>query len=467
MRLSRTGLIIACTLLCSLGFTQQPDSVLQLPAGYVASIEKRSNDLSASIDAHIEKGLRKLFEEEEKLKEKLKKLDPESAERIFPKQNASEIITKLNGSAHYIPFLDTMNTSLQFLQGLNTANLPTGVIADALCSVKHLQEKFTQAEALKKYLSERKQYLMTQLKQFGLVKDLRRLNKHVYYYSARINEYRSILSDPKKIERKAIELLTQTKLFRDFMRKHSMLASLFRMPVDDPNDPAYLASLSGLQTRAQVNALIQNTIAAGGPGAQQQVSNNIQAAQAQLQQLKNKVAQFGGSNSADELPDFKPNSQKTKSFFKRLEFGTNIQTQRARNIFPVTTDLGLSVGYKLNDKSIVGVGASYKMGWGTGWRNIDITHQGVGLRSFIDWKLKGSFYVSGGYEMNYRNVILSVDQLRGKSGWQESGLVGLSKIVSVRSKVFKKVKVQVMWDFMSYEQVPVSQPIIFRFNYSF
>ncbi|MBK9381708.1 MAG: hypothetical protein IPN39_10300 [Chitinophagaceae bacterium] len=29
--------------------------------------------------------------------------------------------------------------------------------------------------------------------------------------------------------------------------------------------------------------------------------------------------------------------------------------------------------------------------------------QGLSARSFIDWKLKGSLWVSGGFEMNYRS----------------------------------------------------------------
>ena len=74
---------------------------------------------------------------------------------------------------------------------------------------------------------------------------------------------------------------------------------------------------------------------------------------------------------------FKPNSQKTKSFFERLEFGTNFQTQKASSYFPVTTDFGLSLGYKLNDKSIVGIGLSYKLGWGENWRNIHLSNQGI------------------------------------------------------------------------------------------
>src|SRR5213078_194156 len=103
-----------------------------------------------------------------------------------------------------------------------------------------------------------------QLEQLGLVKELKRYNKEVYYYSEQLKEYKSVLNDPDKIEKKTLALLSKTKLFQDFMKKNSMLASLFRMP-GDPNDPTYLASLTGLQTRTQVSNLIQQQISSGGP----------------------------------------------------------------------------------------------------------------------------------------------------------------------------------------------------------
>jgi hypothetical protein len=228
-----------------------------------------------------------------------------------------------------------------------------------------------------------------------------------------------------------------------------MLASLFRLP-GDPNDPLSQANLAGLQTRVQVTNLIQQQVAAGGPNAQQQFQQNMQAAQSQLQQLKNKISQYGRGSSDDIMPEgFKPNDQKTKSSFKRLEYGTNVQSQRATNFFPVTSDIGLSLGYKLNDKSVIGIGASYKMGWGRGWNNIRITNRGVGLRSFIDWKIKGSFWMSGGYEQNYKTAFSDFNQLRDMNAWQTSGLIGLSKMISVKTKLFKKTKLQLLWDFLS------------------
>ncbi|MBL0357869.1 MAG: hypothetical protein IPP72_13720 [Chitinophagaceae bacterium] len=77
-----------------------------------------------------------------------------------------------------------------------------------------------------------------------------------------------------------------------------------------------------------------------------------------------------------------------------------IYKRKATSYFPVTSDIAVSVGYKLNDKSVIGIGASFKLGFGRGWDNIKLSSQGLGLRSFIDWKLKGSFYISGGYEQN-------------------------------------------------------------------
>ena len=84
----------------------------------------------------------------------------------------------------------------------------------------------------------------------------------------------------------------------------------------------------------------------------------------------------------------------------------------------------------------------------------------------IDWKIKGSFWISGGYEQNYKEAFKSIDQLRDYSAWQTSGLIGISKVVSVKSKIFKKTKVQLLWDFLSYQQIPQSQPFVFRIGYA-
>lgn len=441
------------------------------PQKYANSIGEKAKKLEDKLTAKSMKVLEKLQQQEEKIYNKLLA----TKDSVQAKANLAEIKNKYAGlksklknpaiisqAKQYIPQLDSLSTSLKFL----TENGIGGKVKDALAKTESLKDKFQQAEEIKKFIKERKEQLKAQLEKLGMVKQLKQINKQVYYYAVQIKEYKEILKDPKKIEKKALELLSKTKIWKDFFAKNSMLASLFRMP-GDANDPAAMVNLAGLQTRAQVNNLIQQQIAGGGPNAQAQFRQNISEAQSQLNVLKDKIIKAGGSSSNDELPDFKPNNQKTKSFFERLEYGTNIQTQKANSFFPVTSDIALSVGYKLNDKSIIGVGSSFKMGWGTGWQRIRISSEGVGLRSFLDYKLKGSLWISGGYEMNYRTAINSIDQLQNLSAWQQSGLIGVSKVVSLKTKLFKKTTIKLLWDFMSYRQVPVTQPVVFRVGYNF
>ncbi|MBS1653496.1 MAG: hypothetical protein JSU05_01525 [Bacteroidetes bacterium] len=454
---------------CLTGFTQSHpvDSLPVLSQGYYKAVSSRISSLNNKIDKTTDKAVQQLSKREKKIRRKLMKIDSVKAKQIFGDANhryeqLKEKLQHPGKFTRYIPYLDTLSTSFKFLQQ-NTGAANTGKeLNNAAGKIKELESNLQRAEDVKQFLKERRDYLRQQLDGLGFTKQLKQLNKQVYYYHAQLNEYKSLLKDKKKLEKKAIDLLSQAKPFQDFMRRNSMLASLFRLPGGDPGTQSNLA---GLQTRAQVNSMIQQQVASGGPNAQAMMQQNLQQAQSQLQQLKNKLTQFGASSSEDEIPDFKPNTQKTKSFLQRLELGSNFQTQKSNLYLPVTSDIGLSVGYKLNDKSVIGIGASYKLGWGQGWNNMHISSEGVGLRSYIDWKLKGSFFVSGGYEQNYRTSFTSVQQLKDYSAWQQSGLIGLSKIVDIKSKLFKKARLQLLFDFLSGQQVPRTQPVVFRIGY--
>ena len=467
--------LLVALFLCTFSYSQSRlDSVFNKldPQKFAASIKKKADKLE---DKLVQKSI-KLLSSMQSQEEKIYKKMLSGKDSLIAKSKLAELKDKyaslknnlknpaiVSKATTYLPKLDSLSTSLKFLD----ANGIGGKVKDALAMTTALQDKFQQAEEIKKFIKERKELLKQQLEKLGMLKQLKKINKQVYYFSQQISEYKNILDDPKKIEKKALELLAKTKFFQDFMRKNSMLASLFRMP-GDPNDPAYVASLAGLQTRVQVNNLIQQQLGAGGPSAQQQFQQNIQAAQAQLQELKNKVLKFGGGSSDDVMPEgFRKNDMKTKTFLQRLEYGANIQSQKATNFFPVTSDIGLSAGYKLNDKSIIGIGASYKLGWGRGWNHIRLTNEGLGLRTYLDWKIKGSFWISGGYEQNYKTAFSDFSQLRDKNAWQKSGLIGISKVISLKTKLFKKTSIKLLWDFLSYNQIPRTQPVIFRVGYNF
>lgn len=451
------------------------DKLIAFPDKLFAALDKKSRGIESKLDRQTQKYLARLQKQEEKLKRKLIRRDSAFALSLFGDVEATYTELKKRGgeggplSQVYSSRLDSLSTGLRFLkEGTITSVANHPAIDKSLSQYKSLQGKLNASEQIKKQVLQRQQLLKEQFQRLGMVKELKKFRKEVYYYQARVREYKELWEDPSKLEKKLLEALVKLPLFKDFFARNSQLGQLFALPGSNSSG-ASPASLQGLQTRAFVDQLIADRFGSGS-AVTQALQQNVQSAQGQLSALKDKAASLGsgsfGNGEEDmEMPHFTPNSQKTKSFLKRLEWGGNIQSQKAKHFFPVTSDIGISLGYRLNDKSVVGVGGAYKIGWGSGFRNISITHQGVGLRSYMDWQLKkGGLYISGGYELNYRSLISSINQLRGYSAWQRSGLVGLSK----KYKVSKKLKgsVQLLWDFLSYEQVPRAQPLLFRVGYS-
>lgn len=458
---------------------------------YVDRVNKKVSKLQRAIEQKTLRTLQRLQKQEKKLLKKLALKDSVASKALFAQnkyQHFADKIKKPPAAAklkEYMPQFDSLKTSLAFLDKTKdlTGKLPAGY-ADKLKAVRTnmqgMEGKLQQANELKAYIKERKELLKTTLAKAGMLKDMKALNKEAYYYTAQINEYKATLKDHEKIERKALELLNKVPAFTDFMKKNSMLAGLFKMP----DNYGTAESLAGLQTRASVQNMIQAKFSGSGVNPQQYIGQQMQQAQGELNKLKDKLNKAGNSNGDTDMPDFKPNNQKVKTFLKRIEYGANIQSQRPNQFLPVTTDFAATAGYKLNDKSTVGVGASCKLGWGNGFKDIHFSTQGIGLRSYVDVKLPspvgksqllaGGFWISGGCEKNYQSGLTSAPQQRGGvslqgrvaaiTPWQTSGLIGLTK----KYKIGKKTNsLQLLWDFLSYQQEPKTQPIVFRVGYFF
>lgn len=164
------------------------------------------------------------------------------------------------------------------------------------------------------------------------------------------------------------------------------------------------------------------------------------------------------------MPDFKPNTQKVKTFLKRLEYSADVQFEKSSNRLPSAANVGLGVGYKLNDKNAIGMGLNYKLGMGS-IQHISFTSQGLGIRSYMDLKIKKQIYATGGYEANYYTAFKNIEQLKNYDAWQRSALAGISKKYKVSKKVQGEMKV--LYDFLANQHIPVTQPVIFRLGYKF
>jgi hypothetical protein len=459
--------------LCAQGTDSVPDAG-KLAGQYLNAVAGKSGSVSRDIDRQTTKYLSKFQQEEAGIYKKLAKKDSTAAARAMAasKKQYATLQQKLNTTSQtittktkgYIPLLDTLSTSLKFLKQYGDL-FKKGIagsqqLNSTLSQVNGMEGKLQQADDVQAFIKDRQQQLTAQLQQAGMSNALSGFNKDAYYYSAQLSEYRAALNDPDKAEQKAIALLNRLPAFQQFMKQNSFLASLFSTP---GNSSIATTALQGLQTRTQVQQLLQNQISAGGPNAQSAVEQNIQAAQAQLNTLKDKLSKLGGGNSDAAMPDFKPNMQKTKTFLQRLEYGTNIQTQKSGGFFPVTTAIGLSAGYKLNDKSTVGIGVNYNIGWGKDIQHIAISSQGLGFRTFVDMKLKGSFWVSSGGELNYLSSFRDFKILDDFSPWQKLALLGITK----KYKVAKRTgNIQLLYDFLWKQQVPAGQPLLFRIGYT-
>lgn len=481
--MSHIRLLILVLLTCISHFSEaQSDSALQaiqnlqqVPVKFINNIDNKIDKYSSRITGKTEKTLAKLSRWEEKIQQLLNKVNPEAAAKLFGNDQTtfSNLLQKIkegktvaeNYKAQYDEYRDKLTTSLKYLEQQKT-NLKNSIVKplnEANAKLTALEQEVKNTESVEQFIKERKKKLLDEaVKYIGKSKYLAKIDKESYYYIETLRNYKEIFSDKKKAEETALTLLNKIPAFQKFVQQNSILSSLFRAP----GGPVDMSSLAGLQTRADVSSLIQGRLAAGGPNAQAAFSQNFQQAQTELNALKDKVIKAGGNSSDANIPNFKPNAQKSKTFMQRLEYGSNFQFAKASSIIPTTADIGLSVGYKINDKSIIGIGLSYKMGLGS-IQHIKISHQGIGFRSFIDWKLKKQFFVSGGFEMNYNAQFKNISQLKSYNDWQEAGLIGITKKVDVKTKFFKGTKLQLLYDVLYRQHVPVSQPVLFRVGYSF
>jgi hypothetical protein len=484
-------LVAGLCLAGKVSYGQSADSVtgklVNFPSRFFGRIQTKAAGLDQRITRSTEKYLQRLAKKEDRLRRKLFRQDSAAALRIFGKNplDYNALLAKLQNSGSgvasgvpaaaggvYQPYLDSVKTSLKFLQQnkslLNNGAQYEGAMNSSLAQVSQLQDKMQVAEAIRQQVSQHRAQLQQSLSQYahlpaGLQSSYQGYSKEAYYYGAQLKAYSDQFNDPDKLTQKALGVLNQTPNFQSFMRTHSDLSGLFSLPGGAGlNGPQALA---GLQTRAGVQQQLHGQVAAAGPNGQAMIQQNIQSAKAKLKAWQDKIAQAGGGNSAMEVPDFRPNTQKTKTLWNRLQWGLNLQSLPSTYAFPTTSDIGASLAYKLNDRNLIGIGASYKLGWGKDIRHIAISSQGAGLRSFMETKIKGSFSAYGGFEYNYQEIIYSIRQISNLDYWTKSGLVGVTKQYHISNKV--KGELQLLWDFLSYQQVPKTQPLVFRVGYSF
>ena len=458
----------------------------------VSNMQQQYQKAQGLFDKQTAKWLTKLQKQEEKLKKQLAKTDSAKAAQVFGNVNEryanyTQQLQQPNSKlVQYVPGLDSLATATQFLNSQLNNNEATKALGNQLQQAK---SQLQNANKVKQLIQQRKKELQQQLKETPLAKQLQQYNQTLYYYQQQINEYKELWSNPDKLMQKAMSYVRELPLFKDFFAKNSHLAQLFAVPANygTPQSLAGLQTTAGLQQLfaqrygTSLNSMLENVSGGGGglPGP-------LGEAQQQLNQAKAKIKSYGtgaitNSNDAqwdeDGIAKRPPNTQKTKTFLQRLQFGFNTQSQRNNSLLPTITDLALTLGYKINDNATAGIGAAYKVGLGNGWNNIQFTNEGIGIRSFVDIKFPflkkvpliggDGLWLTGGFEMNYLPTVnerlapLNLKDIPW-SAWQQAGLLGLSK----KNKLGKKtIKTQLLYNFLHKQTIPFQPELTFRIGW--
>ncbi|WP_343672474.1 hypothetical protein [Chitinophaga sp.] len=406
---------------------------------YIQYVGQSTLSYEKKITHYSEKMLARFSKEENKIQKRLKKIDPQKANELFNNNFRSYSDNLKNKVYSQIPLSSHFDTTQLSLQFLHKKGWGKQYLDLASRNQEALQGKLKVTEDIQAYIHNRRKQLQEQLSQYSqFSKNLQRLGKQAYYYKQQLEEYKTIYENPSKIEKKAISELKKLPAYNEFVKNNSIIGNMFNLGENYNTS----RTLEGLQVRTQVEEIVQTRLGSD-PGARAAISQQMQQVKDKISELKNKFPEL---NSQAEMPDFKPNPVKTKSFFKRLEYGGNIQFQKSNSYYPTIGDIAGQVGYKFNKNGSIGLGISYKLGLGTGWNHIAFSHQGIGLRSYIDYKIKGSFYLTGGYEKNYFQHFSNFSELYQLKQWAESALLGVSKKYKINPKV--KGNLQLLYDFL-------------------
>lgn len=437
---------------------------------YLNTINSKAVLYSSRITNKTEKTIAKLAKWEKKINQLLSKQNPEVASKLFGSKTLTfesfyqqiknsnaiyensvlkinEYNRKINKSIKYLDIKSSL---------IDSANVQN--VKNNLKKLNELDSVLNNQEKLSQFIKERKKVLLKEATKFlGNNKNLLKINKEVYYYNETLKNYKDLFENQDKTEKYVISLLEKNPAFKEFLRNNKLSNSLI-----PGSDNLNLETLVGLQTKSTINKLIQNKISSAGSQGKEIISQNLKAAMSDLENYKKKILQNDQNPDSELPPSFKPNRQKSKTFLQRLEYGVNFQLIKVKSYLPGSADFGFNLGYKINDKSTMGLGIAYKLSVGS-IDKINFKHEGLSFRSYLDWKLKKRLYLSGGFEKNYNASFKKFSDLKYVT-WTSSGLLGLTKILSKGSK---KMKLQFSYDLLHSTHIPNTSPFIYRIGYNF
>ncbi|MFL5741032.1 MAG: hypothetical protein ACJ75B_12495 [Flavisolibacter sp.] len=416
-----------------------------------STLDKKAEYITKKLQAQSDRYLSLMNSQEEAIKKLLGKKELAFALQFLKDTNrgvgSGKMFSLINTRLQpcYSGHVDSLLTLLAFFHHLKPTS---AVIQKVLMQYTELAKQFSKAAQIRQTVWQRQELLQSYLAHSGV---LRKLNKFTRQFLSCEQECRELVEHPAKMETELQQLAWKIPAVQKFFARNSLFTSLFPLPGSSVQGKDF----SSLQTRSSLDRMLNERFGKSAnksfPEGPTQIEGLIKGSMNKYLGEKEKPPQAGGVGL----------NQTTKSFFHRLKFGINLQPNQSANYFPTSAALGISAGYQLNEKFIVGTGASIQLGLGSGWSHVHLSKQSFSIRSFIDWKMKDALYHTGGYERNFPE--LEVRQKKSTGG--DTGFLGISKQYKINKRLQGEIKL--LWDFLSYHQTPISPPLLLRIGYGF
>ncbi|WP_316787811.1 hypothetical protein [Pedobacter frigoris] len=301
------------------------------------------------------------------------------------------------------------------------------------------------------------------------------IQKELFYAKAKMNEWKKIAEDPSALEEKALEYLQGTKGFDISLDK-----ALNSQPGNSMNSATSADDLEkmGFMTKRMMNNALQQKFGNSLQAVQGNVGKEVSQWQDKAQTLHGQVKETKQSLSALKntgKPSFKVNPMRGLPFWHRVEKQYSFNTARAATTAdgtprPAILTLSAGLAYRQTPKLSAGIGIAGDIGLGQNWSSIRFTFEGIGFRTFLDWKWQYGIGAYAGYERTYRQAAFSGTKEtstpmlqpspHNNQNWSEALLLGITKSYKINSRWYGTI--QVLYD-VWWRDKGLRSPVILRF----
>ncbi len=405
-----------CLLLCVTANAQEEsNAVYHAGKRYVSLNIKSQNKFANKVQKQQDKLLKKLCKQEKRLANKLKRNDSAGYARYLQQPLTFDSLNTIskNRSTSPIKASNRVNGTVDSLKNI------TRFISDKI----HLQGGSNELGGYSSQLSSLNTQLNTNAQLDNMIGQrasfLKGLNpqsstgidKNVYYAREKIKVFRSISEEPDKAEEAALEILQGQAGFEEALQGDN--ANSLQTLAGKGASTSDLEKM-GYKTKRQMQQLLQSKFGSNLGGLQEGMSKQITDYQDKLKELENAKKTFKNTKqSAQQLkhidkPSFKVNPMRGLPFGRRIEKQYNWQTSRATiDGKPAMFQFSAIAGFKHTPRLSYGGGLATSIGLGKNWNNIRFTFEGLGLRTYAQYKVIWGIGAYAGYERMFKRVVFT------------------------------------------------------------